>query len=85
AQEESNSLTNKVALEKAWFSMAQGAMAQTDMLKRFENLLADYDSLAETHAECSKMVRKLVDARVDLEHNAKLYMDAVNHLRAVKE
>ncbi|GKA44136.1 hypothetical protein Tco_0736860 [Tanacetum coccineum] len=55
AQEESNSLTNEVALERAWFSVGQGAMAQTYMLERFENLLADYDSLSETHAECSEM------------------------------
>ncbi|GJW63018.1 hypothetical protein Tco_0114902 [Tanacetum coccineum] len=85
AQEESNALTNEVALERAWFSVARGAMAHTDMLERFENLLADYDSLAETHAECSEMVWKLVDARLDLEHNAKLYMDVINRLRAVKE
>ncbi|GKC15783.1 hypothetical protein Tco_1012565, partial [Tanacetum coccineum] len=85
AQEESNALTNEVALERAWFSVAQGAMAQTDMLERFENLLANYDSLAETHVECSEIVRKLVDARLSLEHNAKLYMDAINRLRAVKE
>ncbi|GKF40889.1 hypothetical protein Tco_0124231 [Tanacetum coccineum] len=60
-------------------------MAQTDMMERFENLLATYDSPAETHVECSEIVRKLVVARLSLEHNAKLYMDAINRLRAVKE
>ncbi|GKA44138.1 hypothetical protein Tco_0736862 [Tanacetum coccineum] len=30
-------------------------MPQTDMLERFENILADYDSLSETYAECSEM------------------------------
>ncbi|GKF97237.1 hypothetical protein Tco_0293058, partial [Tanacetum coccineum] len=54
-------------------------------LERLENLLADYDTLADTHAECSKTVRKLVNAREDLEHNAKLYTDAINLYRAVKE
>ncbi|GJZ99444.1 hypothetical protein Tco_0671995 [Tanacetum coccineum] len=56
-----------------------------DGMERFENLLATYDSPAETHVECSEIVRKLVVARLSLEHNAKLYMDAINRLRAVKE
>ncbi|GKA56075.1 hypothetical protein Tco_0755147 [Tanacetum coccineum] len=81
-QEESNALTNDVSLQRAWFSLARGAMAQTNILERLENLLADYDTLADTHAECSKMVRKLVTAREDLEHNAKLYTDAINLYRA---
>nr|GEW65215.1 hypothetical protein [Tanacetum cinerariifolium] len=61
------------------------AMALTDILERFENLLADYDTVADTHAECLEMVWKLVTAREDLEHNAKLYTDGINHYRAVKE
>ncbi|GJZ26900.1 hypothetical protein Tco_0571153 [Tanacetum coccineum] len=85
AQEESNALTNEVALQRAWFSVARGAMAQTDMLERFENLLADYDALAETYAECSEMVQEYVAARVDLEHNAKLYIDAINCIRVVNK
>ncbi|GJW02714.1 hypothetical protein Tco_1561570 [Tanacetum coccineum] len=84
-QEESNALTNNVALQRAWFSLSRGAMAQTDILERFENLLADYDTLADTHAECSETVWKLVTARQDLDHNAKLYTDAINHYRDVKE
>ncbi|GJX23383.1 hypothetical protein Tco_0227828 [Tanacetum coccineum] len=60
-------------------------MAQTDMLERFENLLADYENLAEAHAECPETVRKLITARQDLEHNAKLYTDAINRLRTVRE
>ncbi|GKC03470.1 hypothetical protein Tco_0995080 [Tanacetum coccineum] len=55
------------------------------MLERFENLLADYDNLAEAHAECSEMVRKLVTTRLNLEHNAKLYTDAINRLRTIRE
>nr|GEW03781.1 RNA-directed DNA polymerase, eukaryota, reverse transcriptase zinc-binding domain protein [Tanacetum cinerariifolium] len=84
AQEESNALTNEVALQRDWFNVAQGDMAQTDMLERFENLLDDYDNLAEAHAECPA-VWKLVFARVDLEHNAKRYTNAIKHLRTVRE
>ncbi|GJV30776.1 hypothetical protein Tco_1391176 [Tanacetum coccineum] len=85
AQEESNALTNEVALQRAWFNVARGAMAQTDMLERFENILADYDNLAEAHAECSEMVQKLVTTRQDLEHNVRLYTDAINRLKTVRE
>nr|GEW73935.1 hypothetical protein [Tanacetum cinerariifolium] len=63
----------------------KGVMAQTDMLDRFENLLADYDELAETHFECSEIVRNLVDARLDMEHNAKLYNNAISRYHMLKE
>ncbi|GJR69423.1 hypothetical protein Tco_0015488 [Tanacetum coccineum] len=67
------------------YILSKGDMAQTDMLERFENLLADYDALAETRSECLETVQKLVDSRLDLEHNAKLYTDAMSHYKTVKE
>nr|GEX27905.1 hypothetical protein [Tanacetum cinerariifolium] len=48
AQEESNALDNSTAFERAWFALGRGALAQADILERFENLQADYNSLAET-------------------------------------
>ncbi|GJZ47112.1 hypothetical protein Tco_0600944 [Tanacetum coccineum] len=54
------------------FSLAHGALAQTNILERFEHLQADYDKLAETYSECEETTGKLIQARVDLEHNAKL-------------
>nr|GEZ71183.1 hypothetical protein [Tanacetum cinerariifolium] len=68
--EESNALTNATALERAWFSLARRALAQTDILKRFERLQADFDQLAETHSECGETVGKLVQARMDLAHSS---------------
>ncbi|GJY47240.1 hypothetical protein Tco_0436303, partial [Tanacetum coccineum] len=47
---ESNALDNATALERAWFSLARGALAQTDILERFEHLQTDFNRLAETHA-----------------------------------
>nr|GEV45814.1 hypothetical protein [Tanacetum cinerariifolium] len=70
---------------RAWFSLARGVMAQTDILERFENLLADYDTLADTHTECSKIVWKLVTARHDLKHNARFYTNAINRFKDLKE
>nr|GEV13689.1 hypothetical protein [Tanacetum cinerariifolium] len=62
AQEESNALNNANALKRAWFSLARGALAQTNIFERFEHLQGEFDKLAETHAECGKIVRKLVQA-----------------------
>ncbi|GJX53011.1 hypothetical protein Tco_0281380 [Tanacetum coccineum] len=41
--------------------------------------------LAGAHAECPDTVRKLVTARQDLEHNARLYTGAINHYKELKE
>nr|GEV13179.1 hypothetical protein [Tanacetum cinerariifolium] len=62
AQEESNALPNHIALDRAWFTLARRAMAQTDILER-----------------------KLVTARQDLKHNAKLYTDMANRYMGLKE
>ncbi|GKD50330.1 hypothetical protein Tco_1279306 [Tanacetum coccineum] len=85
AQEEANALNNATAFERAWFSLAQGALAQTNILERFEHLQADYEKLAETHSECEETVGKLIQARVDLEHNAKLYNDMVKRYRKARD
>ncbi|GJR37371.1 hypothetical protein Tco_1213055 [Tanacetum coccineum] len=80
-----NALPNHIALERAWFTLAREAMAQTDILERFENLQDDYTRLAETHDECPDTIRKLVTTRQDLEHNAKLYTDMANRYKGLKE
>nr|GEU87092.1 hypothetical protein [Tanacetum cinerariifolium] len=61
----SGSFTGDVvtALERAWFSLTQGDLAQTNILERFEHLQDGYDKLAKTHSECEEMVQKLVAAR----------------------
>ncbi|GKD06927.1 hypothetical protein Tco_1186612, partial [Tanacetum coccineum] len=55
----------------------------TDMLERFENLQDDYNRLVNAHAECLDIVQKLVTAHQDLEHNARLYTDAINHYKEI--
>ncbi|GKE52226.1 hypothetical protein Tco_1487382, partial [Tanacetum coccineum] len=72
-QEESNALNNATTLERAWFSLARGALAQTDIPERFENLQTDFGELAESHAECGDLAGKLVQARLDLKHSSDLY------------
>nr|GEW10924.1 hypothetical protein [Tanacetum cinerariifolium] len=41
-------------------------MAQTDILERFENLLADYDTLVDTHAEFSETAARIQSLAVEL-------------------
>ncbi|GJZ21064.1 hypothetical protein Tco_0558103 [Tanacetum coccineum] len=84
AQEESNALNNATALERAWFSLARGALAQTDILERFENLQADFGELTESHAECEDLARKLVQARLDLSHTSDLYNSLFDRYKVFK-
>nr|GEX13258.1 retrovirus-related Pol polyprotein from transposon TNT 1-94 [Tanacetum cinerariifolium] len=84
AQEESNALNNATALERAWFSLASGSLAQTDILERFESLQTDFDRLAESHAECGDLARKLVQARLDLTHSSHLYTSLSDRHKAFK-
>ncbi|GKE38673.1 hypothetical protein Tco_1462078 [Tanacetum coccineum] len=83
-QEELNAITNATTLVRAWFNLGRGALAQTDILERFENLQADYNQLAETHSECGDTVQKLVKARLDLEHNANLYINMADRYKMMK-
>nr|GFB08016.1 hypothetical protein [Tanacetum cinerariifolium] len=84
AQKESNALNNATALERAWFSLARGALAQIDVLERFENLQADFGRLVESHTECKDMAGKLVPARLDLEHSSHLYTSLSDRYKAFK-
>ncbi|GJW76373.1 hypothetical protein Tco_0138055 [Tanacetum coccineum] len=43
-----------------------GVMAQADMLERFENLTADYDALAETHADSLKEEHAGCEQRIQI-------------------
>ncbi|GKC10549.1 hypothetical protein Tco_1007331, partial [Tanacetum coccineum] len=78
AQEESNALNNSIALEKAWFSLAQGALAQTDILERFETLQANFDELSESHAECGDLAGKLVQTRLRASEDRNRELSQVN-------
>nr|GEW51068.1 hypothetical protein [Tanacetum cinerariifolium] len=87
-QEESNALTNATALERAWFNLGQGALAQTDILERFENLQADYDQLAKTHSECGEtMVKSKHDGcvgKLEVLENQNRELSQVNKNQALR-
>nr|GEX79395.1 hypothetical protein [Tanacetum cinerariifolium] len=84
AHEESNALNNAITLERAWFSLTRGALAQTNILERFECLQTDFDQLVEAHSACGETVGKLVQARLDLAHSSYLYTTLSDRCKAVK-
>ncbi|GJW47784.1 hypothetical protein Tco_0079430 [Tanacetum coccineum] len=84
AQEESNALNNATALERAWFSLARGALAQTDILERFETLQADFGKHVESHTECGDLAGKLVQSRLDLKHSSDLYNSLSDRYKAFR-
>ncbi|GKD99251.1 hypothetical protein Tco_1387235 [Tanacetum coccineum] len=84
AQEESNALNNATALDRAWFSLARGALAQSDILERFEHLQTNFDRLAKEHAGCEDTVRKLVSARKLSQQNSRLYVGISKRFRKFK-
>ncbi|GJY08051.1 hypothetical protein Tco_0375105 [Tanacetum coccineum] len=85
AQEESNALNNATALERAWFSLVRGALAQTNILGRFEQLPASFDELAGTHAGCEDTVRQLMDARELSQLNSMLYLDQSLRIKELED
>nr|GEX76663.1 transposase (putative), gypsy type [Tanacetum cinerariifolium] len=72
-QEESNALNNAIALERAWFSLARGASAQTDILESSE--------LSQVNKDQALWIKELEDelARKD---SALVYAERLNAKRA---
>nr|GEZ11870.1 hypothetical protein [Tanacetum cinerariifolium] len=64
--------------------LSRGSIAQTDILKRFENLQTDFKKLTESHAECGDLSGKLIQARLDLTHNTHLYTSLSDWHKALK-
>ncbi|GJS76733.1 hypothetical protein Tco_0726614 [Tanacetum coccineum] len=81
-KKESNTLNNATALDRAWFSLARGALAQTDILKRFEHLQTDFDRLAEEHAGCKDTELEDLLAKKD---SALVYAERINAERALEK
>ncbi|GJV11190.1 hypothetical protein Tco_1352731 [Tanacetum coccineum] len=61
-----------------------GALAQTDILERFENLQTGFDELVESHAECGGLAGKLVQSRLDVKHSSDLYNSLSDRFKAFR-
>ncbi|GJS66020.1 hypothetical protein Tco_0680584 [Tanacetum coccineum] len=80
-REEMNAYDNNTAMERAWFSIARGAMAQTDALLRFEAL---YDAHLALKERCEDVTRQLVSTRTDFTHVSNLYNTLSNRYQQVR-
>ncbi|GJS83995.1 hypothetical protein Tco_0750536 [Tanacetum coccineum] len=80
-REEMNAYDNNTAMERAWFSIARGAMAQTDALLRFEAL---YDAHLALKERCEDVTRQLVSTRTDFTHVSNLYNTLSNIYQQVR-
>ncbi|GJU89309.1 hypothetical protein Tco_1301732, partial [Tanacetum coccineum] len=67
--------------ELAWFSIARGAMAQTDALLRFEAL---YDAHLALKERCEDVTRQLVSTRTDFTYVSNLYNTLSNRYQQVR-
>ncbi|GKC28392.1 hypothetical protein Tco_1035686, partial [Tanacetum coccineum] len=80
-REEMNAYDNSTAMERAWFSIARGAMAQTDALLRFEAL---YDAHLVLKERCEDVTSQLVSTRTDFTHATNLYNTLSNRYQQVR-
>ncbi|GJZ74781.1 hypothetical protein Tco_0639246 [Tanacetum coccineum] len=80
-REEMNAYDNSTAMERAWFSIARGAMAQTDALLRFEAL---YDAHLVLKERCEDVTSQLVSTRTDFTHVTNLYNTLSNRYQQVR-
>ncbi|GKE83602.1 hypothetical protein Tco_1557344, partial [Tanacetum coccineum] len=80
-REEMNAFDNNTAMERAWFSIARGAMAQTDALLWFEAL---YDAHLALKERCEDVTRQLVSTRTDFTHVSNLYNTLSNRYQQVR-
>ncbi|GKD09399.1 hypothetical protein Tco_1189084, partial [Tanacetum coccineum] len=85
---EMNAYDNNTALERAWFSIARGAMAQTDALLRFEALYDAHLALKERcedvrgeHAGCAE---KLINAERERDELRAVNADQVSQIKELE-
>ncbi|GJT00626.1 hypothetical protein Tco_0821795 [Tanacetum coccineum] len=87
-REEMNAYDNNTAMERAWFSIARGAMAQTDALLRFEALYDAHLALKERcedvrgeHAGCAE---KLINAERERDELRAVNADQVSQIKELE-
>ncbi|GJS53622.1 hypothetical protein Tco_0626984 [Tanacetum coccineum] len=72
-----NAYDNSTAMERAWFSIARGAMSQTDALLRFEALY-DAHLVRGEHAGCAE---KLTTAERERDELRAVNADQVSQIK----
>ncbi|GJV80765.1 hypothetical protein Tco_1516635 [Tanacetum coccineum] len=54
------------ALQRSWFKLGRGALAQIDILQRYEALNEDYEELFESHRSCQDVSYRLTEIKNQL-------------------
>ncbi|GJV43182.1 hypothetical protein Tco_1427718 [Tanacetum coccineum] len=54
------------ALQRLWFELGRGALAQIDILRRYEALNEDYGELYESHRSCQGVFDRLIETQNQL-------------------
>ncbi|GKE56207.1 hypothetical protein Tco_1495392 [Tanacetum coccineum] len=57
-------LSDHQALQRAWFELGHGALAQIDLLQRYEALSDDYGDLYDTHRSCEEVSDRLTKTQL---------------------
>ncbi|GJX33497.1 hypothetical protein Tco_0243352 [Tanacetum coccineum] len=63
---DAESCCDMMALQRAWFELGRGALAQIDLLQRYEALNDDYSDLYDTHRPCETVSDRLTDTQNQL-------------------
>ncbi|GJX75480.1 hypothetical protein Tco_0314075 [Tanacetum coccineum] len=64
--DQQNRLSDYQALQRSWFELGRGALAQIDILRRYEALNEDYEELYESHRSCQGVFDRLTDTQNQL-------------------
>ncbi|GJU57329.1 hypothetical protein Tco_1235095 [Tanacetum coccineum] len=59
-------LSDYQALQRSWFELGRGALAQIDILQRYEALNEDYGELFESHRSCRAVSDRLTETQNQL-------------------
>ncbi|GKB80730.1 hypothetical protein Tco_0947625 [Tanacetum coccineum] len=59
-------LSDHQSLQRAWFELERGSLAQADFLQRYEALNDNYGELYEAHSSCKGLSQLLTDTQNSL-------------------
>ncbi|GJX38891.1 hypothetical protein Tco_0252194 [Tanacetum coccineum] len=62
-RDKQNRLSDHKALQRAWFELGRGALAQIDLLQQYEVLNDDYGELYQSHRYCKDVSDRLTDTQ----------------------
>ncbi|GKC23763.1 hypothetical protein Tco_1025913 [Tanacetum coccineum] len=65
-RDQQNRLSDYQALQRSWFELGRGALAQIDILQRYEAHNEDYEELYESHRSCQDVSDRLTKTQNQL-------------------